>query len=261
MERLLLRGGGVGVPLGRGDGLLDGEGVDLLHLLRQCRVHKAVPLQQPLTLEVLRHDSHFEARSAPSHNHHRNQTKKSKIKRKTNAYPPDVSITTWNARNQKKKSLGFAHIRRSWEFDSKLTRWEGLRLEFKAISTSSFVTPMSRQSSLSSSTTCVSLRIRAPFLKRRDLRRGRRYSDGRSRSIRSASGEGRWFSSWLRNFASQIMIENLRIFQRRIPKSDVYRSVTASLCDLKESLLLPLFFFSATYFCRRPKVFDWFQNG
>lgn len=80
MERLLLRGGGVGVPLGRGDGLLDGEGVDLLHLLRQCRVHKAVPLQQPLTLEVLRHDSHFEARSAPSHSHHRHQTKKSKIK-------------------------------------------------------------------------------------------------------------------------------------------------------------------------------------
>ncbi|RRT77409.1 hypothetical protein B296_00028671 [Ensete ventricosum] len=52
MEWLLLRGGGARVPLGRSEGLLDGEGVDLLHLLRQCRVHKAVPLQQPLALEL-----------------------------------------------------------------------------------------------------------------------------------------------------------------------------------------------------------------
>lgn len=106
-----LIGGGLRLRLGlrRGERLLDGDGVDLRHVRRQRRVHHPVPLQQPLPLELIRHHLDLVARATPSHT-----TGNESINNASNswrceesqsyalgerAYPPDVSVTTWNCRD------------------------------------------------------------------------------------------------------------------------------------------------------------------
>jgi hypothetical protein len=66
----------LGLGLRRGQSLLDGDGVDLRHVLRQRGVHHPMPLQQPFPLELLGHHLDLVARTAPSHRSVNQQTKK-----------------------------------------------------------------------------------------------------------------------------------------------------------------------------------------
>lgn len=94
----LVGGGRLRLGLRGGDGLLDGDGVDLRHERRQRGVDHPVALQQPLPLELVRHHLDLVARAAPSHQSINQDYQSNEQAYRGEgvgvAYPPDVSVTT-----------------------------------------------------------------------------------------------------------------------------------------------------------------------